>query len=104
MSRATIPIAIAALAFTSTLVIATAASAQPIDPPGVEKPSIALTGSPTWANVESNTAEEGSEAGSFDWGDAAIGALSALLVLGGGVVAVASLRRHRGERGSAMAG
>jgi len=104
MSRVTIPIAVAALAFTSALVIATAASAQPMDPPGVEKPSIALTGSPTWADLESNAAEEGSESGSFDWGDAAIGALGALLILGGGVAGVASVRRHRGERGSAIAG
>jgi len=101
MSRVTISVAIAVLAL--ALVIAPTASAHPTDPPGVE-PSTAGADEPTWADLGSIKAGEGSSSGGFDWGDAAVGAVGAMLVLGTGVAGFAAVHQGRGERGAATIG
>jgi hypothetical protein len=99
MSHFTISRAVSALLVVSAIVVP-AANARPIDAPGASVPLTSQTqGYSTPASpVESTSGGANTDTGGFDWGDAAIGAAGALIVLSMGAAGVATIRRSRGHR------
>jgi hypothetical protein len=113
MFHVTITRAITAFVIISAILVP-AASARPIDPPGVgvatTQPNIVVPhGAATASGVTSPEAQPttshpalstGARSSGFDWGDAALGAVGMLFVVSLSAVGVVTMRRSR-EHGQA---
>jgi hypothetical protein len=96
MSHLRISRAIAALVVVSAIVVP-AASARPIDAPGVV-PEIATDMHSAIPRVEPTPEGAGAPTGGFDWDDAALGGAATLVVLSLGVASAVTVRRGRARR------
>lgn len=95
MSHITISKLVAALLVVSAI-LAPTAGARYFDEPGTDGQA-AHTG--TYASIppasEPGPSATSAASSGFDWGDAAVGAASMLIVLGGGAAGVVTIRRNR---------
>jgi hypothetical protein len=91
-------IALLASALTAAALAAPAAQARPIDTPGVGVNSSYTAGATP--GVHQSSAQTTSAGSGFDWGDAGIGGVATLSILGLGVAGSGVARRSRSVRPS----